>query len=128
MNVADLIKSTLKEVQNLMLTRTVVGEPITAGENTVIPVSKVTFGFGAGGGAGTESKQFGEGSGIGGGWSIEPVAFVVLGVDGAKMLTIGDKESVAGKLFDLAPKVMETVKEMVDNKTENSGINEKESS
>ncbi|MDP7165773.1 MAG: spore germination protein GerW family protein [Candidatus Marinimicrobia bacterium] len=127
MNVADLIKSTLEEVQNLMLTRTVVGEPITAGDHTVIPVSKVTFGF-AGGGAGTESKQSGEGSGIGGGWSIEPVAFVVLGVDGAKMLTVGDKESVTGKLFDLAPKVMETVKEMVDNKTENSGINEEESS
>jgi sporulation protein YtfJ len=128
MNVADLIKSTLEEVQNLMLTRTVVGEPITAGDHTVIPVSKVTFGFGAGGGAGTESKQSGEGSGIGGGWSIEPVAFVVLGVDGAKMLTVGDKESVTGKLFDLAPKVMETVKEMVDNKTENSEINEEESS
>ena len=128
MNVADLIKSTLEEVQNLMFTRTVVGEPITAGDHTVIPVSKVTFGFGAGGGAGTESKQSGEGSGIGGGWSIEPVAFVVLGVDGAKMLTVGDKESVTGKLFDLAPKVMETVKEMVDNKTENSGINEEESS
>jgi uncharacterized spore protein YtfJ len=44
------------------------------------------------------------------------------------MLTVGDKESVTGKLFDLAPKVMETVKEMVDNKTENSGINEEESS
>ena len=128
MNVADLIKSTLEEVQNLMLTRTVVGEPITAGDHTVIPVSKVTFGFGAGGGAGTESKQSGEGSGIGGGWSIEPVAFVVLGTDGAKMLTVGDKESVTGKLFDLAPKVMETVKEMVDNKTENSEINEEESS
>lgn len=128
MNVADLIKSTLEEVQNLMLTRTVVGEPITAGDHTVIPVSKVTFGFGAGGGAGTESKQSGEGSGIGGGWSIEPVAFVVLGTDGAKMLTIGDKESFTGKLFDLAPKVMETVKEMVDNKTENSEVNEEKPS
>ncbi|MBC8323010.1 MAG: sporulation protein [Candidatus Marinimicrobia bacterium] len=128
MNVADLIKSTLEEVQNLMLTRTVVGEPITAGDHTVIPVSKVTFGFGAGGGTGTESKQSGEGSGIGGGWSIEPVAFVVLGADGAKMLTVGDKESVAGKLFDLAPKVMETVKDMVDNKTKKSEINEEKSS
>ncbi len=128
MNVTELIKSTLEEVQNLMLTRTVVGEPITAGEHTVIPVSKVTFGFGAGGGAGKESKESGEGSGIGGGWSIEPVAFVVLGADGAKMLTVGDKESVAGKLFDLAPKVMETVKEMVDSKSGNGKSDEEESS
>ncbi|HJL74563.1 MAG TPA: spore germination protein GerW family protein [Candidatus Marinimicrobia bacterium] len=128
MSVTDLIKSTLEEVQNLMLTRTVVGEPITAGEHTVIPVSKVTFGFGAGGGASNESKQSGESSGIGGGWSIEPVAFVVLGADGAKMLTVGDKESVAGKLFDLAPKVMDTVKEMVDNKSGNGKSDGEESS
>ena len=128
MNVTDLIKSTLEEVQNLMLTRTVVGEPITTGDHTVIPVSKVTFGFGAGGGGGMESKQSGEGSGIAGGWSIEPVAFVVLGNDGAKMLTVGDKESVAGKLFDLAPKVIETVKKMVDNKTDNTSNAEEKTS
>jgi len=128
MNVTDLIKSTLEEVQNLMLTRTVVGEPITTGDHTVIPVSKVTFGFGAGGGAGMESKQSGEGSGIAGGWSIEPVAFVVLGNDGAKILTVGDKESVAGKLFDLAPKVIETVKEMMDNKTDNTSNAEEKTS
>lgn len=128
MNVTDLIKSTLEEVQNLMLTRTVVGEPITTGDHTVIPVPKVTFGFGAGGGAGMESKQSGEGSGIAGGWSIEPVAFVVLGNDGAKMLTVGDKESVAGKLFDLAPKVIETVKEMMDNKTDNTSNAEEKTS
>lgn len=128
MSVTDLIKKTLEEMQNLMLTRTVVGEPITAGEHTVIPVSKVMFGFGAGGGEGTESKQMSSGQGIGGGWSIEPVAFVIIGKDGTKMLTVGNKESIAGKLFDLAPKVIDTVKEMVDNKTETSDKNEEDSS
>ncbi len=128
MNVTDLIKNTLEEIQNLMLTKTVVGEPITAGEHTVIPVSKVTFGFGAGGGEGTESKQTSSGQGIGGGWSIDPVAFVVIGKDDIKMLMVGNKESIAGKLFDLAPKVMDTVKEMVDKKTENSDKNKENSS
>ncbi len=128
MSVTDLIKNTLEEIQNLMLTRTVVGEPIIAGEHTVIPVSKVTFGFGAGGGEGTESKQTGSGEGMGGGWSIEPIAFVVLGEDGAKMLTIGDKETVASKLIDLAPKVMDTVKNMVDKPSENNNKSEDNSS
>ncbi len=128
MNVTDLIKNTLEEIQNLMLTKTVVGEPITAGEHTVIPVSKVTFGFGAGGGEGTESKQTSSGQGIGGGWSIDPVAFVVIGKDDIKMLMVGNKESIAGKLFDLAPKVMDTVKEMVDKKTETTDKNEEDSS
>jgi sporulation protein YtfJ len=109
------------------LTKTVVGEPVSAGDHTVIPVSKVMFGFGAGGGEGKESKQTESGQGIGGGWSIEPVAFIVVGKDGAKMLSVGDKETVVEKLFDLAPRVMETVKEMVDEKTETNN-NEEESS
>jgi len=41
-----------------MLTQTVVGEPVSAGDHTIIPVSKVMFGFGAGGGEGkNQSKQ-----------------------------------------------------------------------
>ncbi|MFQ6676988.1 MAG: GerW family sporulation protein [Fidelibacterota bacterium] len=126
MSVTNLIKKTLEEIQNLMLTKTVVGDPISVGDHTLIPVSKVMFGFGAGGGEGKESKQMESGQGIGGGWSIEPVAFIVIGKDGAKMLLVGDKETVVGKLFDLAPKVMETVKEMVDQKPENK--NKEESS
>ncbi len=117
MNIAELIKNTLKEAQDLMSSRTVVGEPIKTDTHTVIPVSKVMFGFGGGGGekGGTES-----GEGVGGGWSIEPVAFVIVGQDGAKLMTIGDKESIAGRLMDLAPSVIDTVKEMVGNDSESS--------
>ena len=102
MNIAELINNTLKEAQELMTSKTVVGEPIRTDTHTVIPVSKVMFGFG-------------------GGWSIEPVAFVVVGTDGAKLMTIGDKESLTGKLMDLAPSVIESVKEFVDkNQNDNS--------
>lgn len=48
MNVSDLIKSTLQELQELMESKTVVGNPIQAGDHTVIPVSKIAFGFGGG--------------------------------------------------------------------------------
>jgi sporulation protein YtfJ len=119
MNISDLIKNTLDELQNLMATRLIVADPIAAGDHTVIPVSKVTFGFGGGGGENSRAKeQTGTGQGIGGGWCIEPVAFVVIGPGGAKLLTIGEKESTVGKLMDLAPKVVETVKEMVEKKGE----------
>ncbi len=126
MNIAELVKSTLQELQDLMATKTVVGEPVNAGKHTVIPVSKVVFGFGSGGGHGSEAKKSkGDGEGIGGGWSIEPVAFVIIGEEGVKLLTIGSKESVTTKLFDLAPKVMETVKEYVDKKSAKSTTEEK---
>jgi len=113
MNISELIKNTLKETQELMTSKTVVGEPIKTDSHTVIPVSKVMFGFGGGGGEGTEKGKEGNGQGVGGGWSIEPVAFVVIGDDGAKLMTIGDKESISGKLMDLAPSVIDSVKEFV---------------
>ena len=124
MNIAELIKNTLKEAQELMSSRTVVGEPIKTDTHTVIPVSRVMFGFGGGGGEGNEKNNTTTGQGVGGGWSIEPVAFVVVGEDGAKLMTIGDKESLTGKLMDLAPSVIDTVKEMVGNGSESQ---EKES-
>ena len=113
MNIAELINNTLKEAQELMTSRTVVGEPIKTDTHTVIPVSKVMFGFGGGGAEGDEKGKKGYGQGVGGGWSIEPVAFVVVGEDGAKLMTIGDKESLTGKLIDLAPSVIDSVKEFV---------------
>ena len=118
MNIAELIKNTLKEAQELMSSRTVVGEPIKTDTHTVIPISRVMFGFGGGGGEGNEKNNTATGQGVGGGWSIEPVAFVVVGEDGAKLMTIGDKESLTGRLMDLAPSVIDTVKEMVGNGSE----------
>ena len=124
MNISELIKNTLKEAQELMSSRTVVGEPIKTDTHTVIPVSRVIFGFGGAGGEGNEKNNTATGQGVGGGWSIEPVAFVVVGEDGAKLMTIGDKESLTGRLMDLAPSVIDTVKEMVGNGSESQ---EKES-
>ena len=121
MNIAELINNTLKEAQELMTSKTVVGEPIRTDTHTVIPVSKVMFGFGGGGGEGDEKRKAANGQGVGGGWSIEPGAFGVVGPDGATLMTIGDKESLTGKLMDLAPSVIESVKEFVDkNQNDNS--------
>lgn len=117
MNVSELVKKTLEELHELMSTKTIVGDPIPAGDYTLIPVSKVMFGFGSGGGENSMNKSSsGAGEAIGGGWTVEPIAFIVIGPEGPKMFTIGEKDSVASKLIDLAPKVVDTVKAMVDSK------------
>ena len=64
MNIAELIKNTLKEAQELMSSRTVVGEPIKTDTHTVIPVSRVMFGFGGGGGEGNEKNNTATGQGV----------------------------------------------------------------
>ena len=116
MSVSDLIKSVLSELDSVMKTRTVVGDPISAGEFTIIPVSKVSFGFGAGAGGGEKEKRGGSGEGIGGGCTIEPISFFVIGKNGAKMYSVQSEESMTEKLIDLAPKVVEKVKEFVESR------------
>lgn len=118
MAVSDLIKNVMGEIENVMQTRTVVGDPISAGEFTVIPVSKVSFGFGAGGGGKELKSKGGSGEGVGGGWSIEPVAFIVVGKEGARLYSIKHEESLAGRLIDLAPKVAEKVKDFMEKREE----------
>ena len=119
MAVSELIKNVMNDLETLMQTKTVVGDPISAGDYTVIPVSKVSFGFGAGGGSGSKDTKS-SGEGVGGGWSIEPLAFFVVGTEGARLYSLKNEETTMGKLFDLAPKVAETVKDYVSQKNDSS--------
>jgi len=64
--VDSLVKTTLEEIEKVLSTRTVVGEPISIQGTTLIPLISVGFGFGAGSGSGKgEAKQKGEGTGGG---------------------------------------------------------------
>jgi uncharacterized spore protein YtfJ len=68
------------ELKSLAKTETIIGAPVTAGEFTLIPISRVSLGVGAGGGAGETEKKTstGEGGGGGGGIRVLPVALVAV--------------------------------------------------
>lgn len=74
----EILKSLVEELKTLAKTETIVGAPFSAGEFTIIPISRVSLGVGAGGGAGGAEKKgaTGEGGGGGGGIRIQPVALV----------------------------------------------------
>ncbi|MEE2657907.1 MAG: spore germination protein GerW family protein [Candidatus Latescibacterota bacterium] len=110
--VAALIERVMGELHQIVQTRTVVGEPVQAGPVTLIPVSKITLGFGAGGG------QEGKGqSGTGGGASVEPIGFVVVDADGkVQMLTMREKEVSWGQLVELVPDAVSKIKGFVDRR------------
>jgi uncharacterized spore protein YtfJ len=81
MNTAqNILKDLIGELKTLAKTDTIVGAPVTAGEFTIIPISRVSLGVGAGGGAGETEKKTsaGEGGGGGGGIRVVPVALVAL--------------------------------------------------
>ena len=114
----SLIERVLGELHRMVKTETIVGEPVEAGEVTLIPVSKISFGFGAGGGSEGGKGQ----SGTGGGASVEPIAFVVVHPDGkTQILPIGDKEGGLGQLAQLMPEALSKVKKFMAKKKEKSG-------
>ena len=90
-HVESLLKATLAEVERLLNSRTVVGDPISVEGHTVIPLVAVGFGFGAGGGSGKEQKRVsGEalGAGSGGGGGVKPVAIIIASKDGVRVEAI----------------------------------------
>jgi len=106
-----LMDSTLKNIKNLVDVNTIIGDPIKAGEVTIIPVSKVAFGFGSGGSSFGGKPEVGDenfGGGAGGGVSISPVAFLVVSGSSVKMINV-DQSSPLDRLVDMAPDVLEKI-------------------
>ncbi len=110
MDVENLVKTTVDEIQKVLSSTSVMGEPRTVDGVTLIPVVSTGFVFGAAGGTGTAdksgnpSKAEGKGGGSLGGAGIKPVAVVVIDKTGVRVEGIkGGLATVAEKLVDRAP-------------------------
>ena len=110
-SVETLIEKVMGELHRIVQTETVVGEPVQAGNVTLIPVSKISFGFGAGG-------QEGKGqSGTGGGATVEPIAFVVIDAEGqVQIMNLKDKEASLGQLVGLVPDALAKIRKFMGKK------------
>ena len=121
--VENLVKTTLEEIEKVLTTRTVVGEPITIEDRTLIPLISVGFGFGAGGGSGKgEAKQKGEGAGggTGGGAWVKPIAVIIIDKEGVRI------EPIRGGLSSTIDKLGETIPRVVDKLVEKREERKKE--
>lgn len=111
----SIIKTLLEELKNIARTETVVGKEFQAGEFTLIPVSRVTLGVGAGGGSGDfRADRKREGGGGGGGVKIEPIAFIAIKGGEISFHGIrkgGTLEMVFERIPEMAEKIMEKIGE-----------------
>lgn len=115
MGVEATIKEIAGELEKIATTKTVVGEPITASGKTIIPISRITMGFGAGGEEGKKDTESGYGGGGGAGAKIEPVAFIMLSEEEAKIFRISERSdagSILSSIPDLVPEIMDKLKGM----------------
>ena len=104
----------LARLRELVHTDTVIGKPIEADGVTLIPVSRISVGFGAGGGKETSKSQGGAG-----GVRVEPLGFVVISEGKAQLLPMKTEEPALYKLVDILPDVWETVRSFMNDRGEN---------
>ena len=113
-----ILSSTIEKIRNLVDTSTIIGEAIyTEGGTTIIPVSKVTYGF-ASGGADFPSKGNQElfGGGGGAGVTITPVAFLVINNGEVTLKHITAYDYAAERAINLVPEMFDKVTGLM-NKT-----------
>ena len=113
-----ILTSTIDKIRDLVDTSTIIGEPIYAeGGTTIIPVSKVTYGF-ASGGADFPSKSNQElfGGGGGAGVTITPIAFLVINGGEVTLKHLTAYDNAAERVVNLVPEMFDKVTGLM-NKT-----------
>ncbi len=113
-DVENLAKSTAHEMEKLLATKTVVGEPIAVNGTTIIPLVAMGFGFGAGGTGKSEKGPEGEGTGggTGGGGGVKPVAVVVIDQNGVRVEPVRGAPSGLEKIGDAIGKAFQKRQEV----------------
>ena len=114
-----LMQAPLEQVHEMVDTNTIVGQPITTPDGvTLIPVSKVSFGFGSGGGDYGKPAKDGFGGGSAAGVRIDPVAFLVIKDGTTRVLPVAvPPVSSVERIVDMVPDVLDRVEKFFDKKS-----------
>ena len=107
----------MENIHQMVDVNTIIGDPIVSGETTIIPISKVSFGFASGGSDLPTQAAEKFAGGAGAGVTVKPVAFIVIKADGdVKLLELGGKSSPVEGILDSLPSLFEKIKSAAANK------------
>ncbi len=142
--IEGLMTTAMENLKEMIDVNTIIGDPVETPDGSVIlTVSKVGFGFAAGGsefiidnkskdssgsgkdggdssGGSSSPKQQPFGGGSGGGVSITPIAFLIVSSRGIKMLHLDESTHLIDRLLDLAPGAIEKIQGMMKKDDSNS--------
>lgn len=113
--ISEVLETTMAKIRQMVDVSTVVGEPMTVGEVTLVSVTKVNIGFGTGGSdyAGKHPSVSGTncfGGGSGAGITITPIGFLVIKGDTVRMLPVNDVPSTGlDRAIELLPELVDKV-------------------
>ena len=114
----ELTESNMKNLQALVDSNSVIGKEIVTPDGTVIlPVSRVSFGFGSGGGDYGKPGQNNFGGGGGAGVKIDPVAFLVIKDGTTRVMPVAvPPVSTVDRIVDMAPDIVDKIGKFFDKK------------
>ena len=122
--IQGLMTTAMESLKEMIDVNTIIGDPVETPDGSVIlTVSKVGFGFAAGGSEfkldsgqkeGQPKLPFGGGSG--GGVSITPIAFLIVNSQGVKMLHLDESTHLYEKILELAPQAVDKIQQMLSKK------------
>ena len=112
----NLMSTVMENIKGMIDVNTIIGDPVETSNGTmIIPISKVGFGFAAGGSE-IPSKTPGDkpfGGGSGAGVSISPIGFLVVTADQIKMVPVSSGNTPIDKLVDYIPVAIDKVNGMI---------------
>lgn len=116
-SLTELMEASMSKIRDMVDSNTIIGEPIQTPDGvTLIPVSRLSFGFGCGGGDyGKQTNQMGAGAGAG--VRVEPMAFLVVKDGVTRMLPVAAPAiSTVDRAIELVPQVLDRVESFIDRK------------
>ncbi len=127
-NASKMLESAIAKVREMVDVNSVIGTPITTPDGvTIIPVSKVSVGFG-GGGSDYVSKNANKldnhpfGGGAGGGVSVTPIAFLIVKDGNVRMLPVATPaNTTADRLVEMIPDTLDKISAFVDSRIKKDG-------
>ena len=117
----NMLESTIQKIREMLDVNTVVGTPITTPDGvTIIPVSKVSVGFGGGGSDfASKASENPFGGGVGGGVKVSPVCFLVVKDGNVRMLSVpAPANSTTERIVEMLPETLDKITAYLDSKKE----------
>ncbi len=127
--IQGMMGTAMQKIREMIDVNTIIGDPITTPDGTVIiPVSKVSFGFGSGGSdwpkKNTAKDLFGGGAGAG--ISINPLAFLVVSNGEVKLLQMSLSSNTADKMVNMVPDVIDKISGLVSGSSKKDAKEKKD--
>ena len=118
----NMLDNTIAKIRELVNSNSVVGEPIVAGDVTIVPISKISIGLGgAGSDFVTKNQHGGEnpfGGGVASGIKVTPVAFIVIKEGNVRMLPVAaPANTTADRIVELVPETLDKIVDFIDSRT-----------